>query len=359
MKPNNTSLLNQTVSLSKLNKPLVKANLALLIGAVLCSSLAANYAYGQTEANGQRQQFSISELPQKPQIQPETTANIAANTEPSSAANIENQSQVPIEHKVPIQAQVKAQSDMVAELKNLHQSAVLYRLWGQDKAQKSAPQSAAASLPSPLKLPKTLDQASVSKTREQKMAEKVSAAPLNQASQYYGFTVYDAKSRLLEDFDGDSFYSTFSVTFDADVNGLAINEYANVYAELYISEEGGPWLHYYTTDVFTLEGNSSFDDYKVLTTLHSGYQSAHYDVLIDLYEVGFSDVVATISSDDSNALYALPLESSDRDRAYVDPYPDTYIEVEAGGAMSWWSVIGLFGLGLINRVRKLKVVGKM
>ena len=93
MKPNNTSLLNQTDSLSKLNQPLVKANLALLIGAVLCSSLAANYAYGQTEANDQRQQFSISELPQKLQIQPEATAN--------SAANIENQSQVPIEHKVP------------------------------------------------------------------------------------------------------------------------------------------------------------------------------------------------------------------------------------------------------------------
>jgi hypothetical protein len=351
MKPNNTSLLNQTDSLSKLNQPLIKANLALLIGAVLCSSLAANYAYGQTEANDQRQQFSISELPQKLQIQPEATAN--------SAANIENQSQVPIEHKVPIQAQVKAQSDMVAELKNLHQSAALYRLWGQDKAQKSAPQSAAASLPSPLTLPKTLDQASVSKTREQKMAEKVSAAPLNQASQYYGFTVYDAKSRLLEDFDGDSFYSTFSVTFDADVNGLAINEYANVYAELYISEEGGPWLHYYTTDTFTLEGNSSFDDYKVLTTLYSGYQSAHYDVLIDLYEVGFSDVVATISSDDSNALYALPLESSDRDRAYVDPYPDTYIEVEAGGSLSWLTIVSLFGLGLINRTRQLKTVSKM
>jgi hypothetical protein len=349
MKPNNTSLLNQTVSLSKLNQPLVKANLALLIGAVLCSSLAVNSAYGQTEANDERKQFSISELPQSAPIQPEATANTELNT----VANIENQEQVPN------QTQVKVQDDMVAELKNLHQSAELYRLWGQDKAQKSAPQSAAASLPSPLKLPKTLDQASVSKTREQKMAEKVSAAPLNQASQYYGFTIYDAKSRLLEDFDGDSFYSTFSVTFDADVNGLAFNEYVNVYAELYISEEGGPWLHYYTTDTFTLEGNSSFDDYKVLTTLYSGYQSAHYDVLIDLYEVGFSDVVATISSDDSNALYALPLESSDRDRAYVDPYPDTYIEVEAGGALSWLSVIGLFGLGLVRRMRTLKTVSKV
>ena len=39
-------------------------------------------------------------------------------------------------------------------------------------------------------------------------------------------------------------------------------------------------------------------------------------MLIDLYEDGYSDIVATFSANDSNNLYALPLESSDYDPDY-------------------------------------------
>ena len=163
----------------------------------------------------------------------------------------------------------------------------------------------------------------------------------NQVS-YYDFTIYDASIRLFEDYDYDGFYQTFSVTFDADIISYNSAEHADVFAELYLSQDGGPWVHYYSTDVFTLHADSSDDDYEVLTTLASGYQTDHYDVLIDLYELGYADPVATISADESNALYALPLESSDRDEVYVE---DVYIEeVYAGGALSWWSLgfVGCF-----------------
>ena len=165
---------------------------------------------------------------------------------------------------------------------------------------------------------------------------------------YHSFSIFDASSRLFEDFDYDGFYQTFSVTFDVDVNGSYLNERADLFAELYLSRDGGPWVHYYTTDVFTIYGDSTQDDYEVLTTLYTGYATDHYDVLIDVYEVGYSDIVATISADETDSLYALPLESSDRDRE-----PDIIVVEESGGA---FSVLGLLCLSLcaglrLNRTR--------
>ncbi|MFT5705549.1 MAG: hypothetical protein ACI8SK_001509 [Shewanella sp.] len=166
---------------------------------------------------------------------------------------------------------------------------------------------------------------------------------------YNEFAIYEASSRLFEDNDYDGFYQTFSVTFDADVYGYYPNQHADVYAEMYLSRDGGPWVHYYTTDIFTVVGDSTEDDFEVLTTLNSGYPADYYDVLIDLYEVGYTDIVATVNSDDFDSLYALPLESSDRD--YIDN-GNSSSEGHGGGSMSF---IALFGLGLFARLRKLSV----
>lgn len=160
---------------------------------------------------------------------------------------------------------------------------------------------------------------------------------------YHSFSIFDASSRLFEDFDYDGFYQTFSVTFDVDVYGSYLNERADLFAELYLSRNGGPWVRYYTTDVFTIYGDSTRDDYEVLTTLYTGYATDHYDVLIDVYEVGYSDIVATISADEIDSLYALPLESSDRDRG-----PDIIVVEESGGALS---MLGLLLMSLCAGVR--------
>jgi len=123
------------------------------------------------------------------------------------------------------------------------------------------------------------------------------------------FSIHDAVSYLLTDIDQDGYYHEFSVRFDADTLYGA----ADVYAELYLSLDGGPWQHYYSSDIFTIYGDSVDDQYEVMSTLVEGYPPGHYDILIDLYEVGVEGVVATFSSDDSNSLYALPLEDSTYD----------------------------------------------
>ncbi|GAA0789579.1 MULTISPECIES: choice-of-anchor H family protein [Pseudomonadati] len=164
---------------------------------------------------------------------------------------------------------------------------------------------------------------------------------------YRDFAIFEAYSRLFDDLDQDGFYQTFSVTFDADVYGYTLNEPANVYAEMYLSRNGGPWEHYYTTDVFTIYGQSEDDDFEVLTTLSQGYQTDFYDVLIDLYEYGYPEVVATLSADESDGLYALALESHDRDVVYEQEIVEEVVIV-GGGSLSWGALFLLIA-GLFSR----------
>ena len=155
-------------------------------------------------------------------------------------------------------------------------------------------------------------------------------AQSNNHNYYADFAIYGAMSLLQDDIDGDGFYQTFSVFFDADIYSYTDNQFGEVYALLYISRNGGPWTHYFTTDTFLIEGDSDLDEYEVITTFLSGYSTDYYDVLIDLYQVGYSDIVASYSSDDDNALYALPLESAD----YDEPYIEIVETVTHGGGFS-------------------------
>ncbi len=151
-------------------------------------------------------------------------------------------------------------------------------------------------------------------TRAQKIANK--AAAKNQRSRssrsyYYDFAIYSGASKLLDDDDGDGYYNTFGILFDADILSSDPAQEASVYAEVYLSQDGGPWLHLYTTEPFLIYADSAEDEYEVVTQLAENYFPDHYNVLIDLYESGYDGIVATYSSDDSDSLYALPLESLD------------------------------------------------
>ena len=120
------------------------------------------------------------------------------------------------------------------------------------------------------------------------------------------FRIYDAGRTLITDRDGDGHFSEFKIRFDADVSfGDAL-----VYARLYIRRVGSndPWKFYHETDDFWIYGESGTDDYYVTTTLDDGFPAGDYEVLIDLYESGYSGVVATIGPYDSGALSYLPLE---------------------------------------------------
>jgi hypothetical protein len=154
------------------------------------------------------------------------------------------------------------------------------------------------------------------KTHSAQAANKTAAlksvrptAPLRSAK-LSDFSFFDAGSTLLADRDGDGFHREFRVRFDADV----VSGDALVFARLYLRRAGDPdWVLYHETDDFQISGDDGDDDYFVTTTLDDGWPTGDYDVLVDLYESGFSGIVATIGPLDSGALALLPLEEAGLD----------------------------------------------
>jgi hypothetical protein len=192
---------------------------------------------------------------------------------------------------------------------------------------------------------KGMSRPEVSYARQQKTTALLRTSALNQdieydAASYHSFAIYSAYSELILDIDEDGYYQRFSVTFDADILSSMVNEQAIVYADLYLSRNGGPWVLYFSSDDFVITGEDSEDEFEVVTHLDSGYVADYYDVLIDLYEVGFSAVVATYSANNTNALYALPLESSDYDPEYIAV---EYYDEHSGGS-SWLLFAALLAL---------------
>jgi len=162
------------------------------------------------------------------------------------------------------------------------------------------------------------------------------------------FSIFDAYSQLIDDFDGDGYFQTFSIAFDADVYTYNGPNQAHVYAEIYLSKHGGPWEYFHTTESFTIYGESTEDEYEVISNLTSGYGTNHYDVLIDLYEVGYSEIIATYSSDDNNSLYALPLESDEYDRDHIH-------EIHHAGNTS---VLMIFLISIALLIKRLQKINK-
>ncbi len=123
------------------------------------------------------------------------------------------------------------------------------------------------------------------------------------------FEIYDSWVSLDSDYDGDGYYSEFTINFDANYSG----GFADVYADIYLSQGGGAWVHIATTDIFTIHSFDSHDYYSVATGLNYNFPTGDYDVLIDLYEAGYSGIVDSVSSDEFSSLYALPLEDDEHE----------------------------------------------
>ncbi len=178
--------------------------------------------------------------------------------------------------------------------------------------------------------------------------EEINISVDNQTVNLNSFSMYRVFSYLLEDVDGDEFYQSFSIVFDVDIYHSA---YAEVYAELYLRKDNGPWIHYYSTDVFALYGESEDDEFEVNTILEQGFTDGFYDVLIDLYEANSDELVVSYSSDDSNALYALTLESSEYDQIYTT---DVEVIYSNGGSTSLFGLLTAFIL-VIYRYKQISL----
>ena len=134
--------------------------------------------------------------------------------------------------------------------------------------------------------------------------------------------IYDAAVLLFDDYDGDGNYSQLRVDFDVD---SPYAEYFDVYAELFIRRIGdAQWTHYYTTDVFEIYYDYGSDEYSVTTRLNTGFPPGDYEVLIDLFEYGYSDLVDTLDPYDDYDLTNLPLESKNYESSGV--FTDTYVD---------------------------------
>jgi MYXO-CTERM domain-containing protein len=161
--------------------------------------------------------------------------------------------------------------------------------------------------------------------------------------------VYDATTEIFADRDNDGYFRYLRVVFDVD----SIYAEAWVYAEIYLSADGIAWEHLYSTDDFAVWGSDPDDDYEVETELVSGYSTALYDVLIEIYDADTGELVDEFGPNESPDFSVLPLEDAGRDGVVIAPPPPDVVVVGdgGGGAVSWLGLAGLFGALALRRRR--------
>ena len=144
------------------------------------------------------------------------------------------------------------------------------------------------------------------------------------------FEIYEADVRMLADLDGDGYHHVINVYFDVDVS---VGD-ATVYAKLYLSREGGPWMQYFTTSLFDIHRDDHADAYEVETELLDGYRPGYYEVLIEIYSLDHAYLVTSAVLDH----HYLGKDVMIEDRARDEPY-DEYVYEEVyyssgGGSMA-------------------------
>lgn len=144
------------------------------------------------------------------------------------------------------------------------------------------------------------------------------------------FWFYAADVELFADRDGDGYYYGIDLLFDADT----IYAFADVYAVVYLSRDGGPWEEYAVTEEFTLVGASSEDEYVIVTELVSGYPPGSYDILIELFDAWDDTFVADIGPADTTELSLLPLEDAEFDTPQ-NSGTTVIVHESGGGAFDW------------------------
>lgn len=148
------------------------------------------------------------------------------------------------------------------------------------------------------------------------------------------FWFYTADVVLFNDHDRDGHYYGIDLLFDVDTYFTV----ADVYAVLYLSLEDGPWNEYAATEIFSIHGSSSDDEYIVVTELVTGYPTGSYDILIELFDAYDDRFVASYGPYDTPELTFLPLEDSEWDTPYP---PTTVVVTEGGGSLGWLSLLAL------------------
>ncbi len=167
----------------------------------------------------------------------------------------------------------------------------------------------------------------------------------------HDFTLYDASTELISDFNYDGFYHRFSVTFDADT----IYDVAYVYAKMYLSYEGGPWNHYATSDDYHIYLDGEDDTMTIETELADGFSPGYYDIRIELYDADHNEWLLSYGPYDDASLSGLPLEDSyydDFDYVGDGHLTEVIVSGHGHGAMGW---LLLLIPALMTTVRTVRV----
>lgn len=170
----------------------------------------------------------------------------------------------------------------------------------------------------------------------------------NRDDQY--FSIYDADVTLLSDLDYDGYHHAFNVWFDVDVS----YESATVYAKLYLSRDGEPWRQYYSTDLFSINGDDYSDAYEVTTELIDNYPQGHYRILIEIYSLNHVGMVASALLDYNYLGRAVLLEDLGRDESDIYYYEEyTYYHGGVGSFSMIWLLL-IFQLVIAARGARVK-----
>ncbi len=162
------------------------------------------------------------------------------------------------------------------------------------------------------------------------------------------FWFYTADVELFGDEDRDGYFHGIDLLFDADTVYVS----ADVYAVVYLSEEGGPWFEYAETETFSIYGASSDDEYVIVSELLAGYPRGSYDILIELFDTWDNSFVADFGPENTSELAFLPLEDAERDTPVTSPNV-VVINRGGGGAADGWTIaaLALMAAGLLLRRR--------
>ncbi|MCW8091733.1 choice-of-anchor H family protein [Alteromonas sp. ASW11-130] len=179
---------------------------------------------------------------------------------------------------------------------------------------------------------KTLSQFA-SKTRDEVTSQSI----------YNDFWVYDSWITLLDDIDGDAYYSRFLVEFDVDT----IYVEAPVYAVVYLGD-ADEYEAIHVSDTFWVHGETTTDSYIVDSELVSGFSAYDYDILIEIYDADTDELVAFSDGYEDADLAFVSLESQN-----YDIYRETVVvtsHVHGGSVM----IASLAFLAAIICWRKIK-----
>ena len=117
---------------------------------------------------------------------------------------------------------------------------------------------------------------------------------------------YDVTSEVYQDLDQDGYFQNLTLNFDLDTDYSNLDVFVDI---AFINQYGDSEL-VYTSDLFTLNGDSEHDNQQFDFQFFDLWPTDYYQVYITVRDAYSSEVYLTVNNNDFYALEDLPLEGS-------------------------------------------------